>query len=184
MTSPSSITALVSDLARVDILINNAGVSVPRPCLDLEIETTVKTIFEANVFGVMRVVQAVAPLLIASEGTIVNIGSIAPVVPLVFGGAYNASKAALHAYADCLRMELAPFKFTPPPFSGWKKRLLLLTQHPQRPRPHNHNWRRPLRDRPRRLAVRGAARELLLRAHRRLLPAARHAVAAESDASR
>jgi 1-acylglycerone phosphate reductase len=116
VTIPNSVAAAKEKLSaltgrRLDILINNAGQGSPRPCTDLEIETTVKGIFDVNIFGVMRVVQAFVPLLIEAEGMIVNIGSIAPVIPLVFGGAYNASKAALHAYADCLRMELKPFKY-------------------------------------------------------------------------
>jgi 1-acylglycerone phosphate reductase len=53
--------------------------------------------------------QAFAPLLIAAKGTIVQIGSIAAVMPYVFGSAYNASKAALHQYSNTLRVELAPF---------------------------------------------------------------------------
>jgi 1-acylglycerone phosphate reductase len=53
--------------------------------------------------------KAFAPLVIASKGTIVQIGSIAAVMPYVFGSAYNASKAALHAYSSTLRVELEPF---------------------------------------------------------------------------
>ncbi|KAJ7054716.1 hypothetical protein C8F01DRAFT_1259543 [Mycena amicta] len=58
----------------------------------------------------MRMVQEFVPLLIASgDGRIVNIGSIAGVMPLPFNSTYNASKAALHAYGNTLRLELAPF---------------------------------------------------------------------------
>lgn len=57
----------------------------------------------------MRLCQAFSPLLIQSRGTIVQIGSLAGIMPYVFGSVYNASKAALHAYSDTLRVELAPF---------------------------------------------------------------------------
>ena len=57
----------------------------------------------------MRICKAFAPLLIEAKGTIVQIGSIAGIMPYVFGSAYNASKAALHAYSNTLRLELAPF---------------------------------------------------------------------------
>ena len=53
--------------------------------------------------------KAFSPLLIRARGTIVQIGSVAGVIPYVFGSVYNASKAALHAYSDSLRIELAPF---------------------------------------------------------------------------
>lgn len=69
----------------------------------------------------MRVTKAFMPLLIkaaenkdarsgrAADPRIVMIGSLAGVMPYVFGGAYNATKAALHAYSDTLRVEIEPF---------------------------------------------------------------------------
>lgn len=60
-------------------------------------------------FAVMMMCKAFVPLLIAAEGTIVQIGSVAGVMPYVFGSAYNASKAALHQYSNTLRLELKPF---------------------------------------------------------------------------
>jgi 1-acylglycerone phosphate reductase len=80
----------------------------------LEIDTVVKDMFEVNVYGVMRVVQEFVHLLIKAEGTIVNIGSIAAIMPYVFGSAYNATKAALHSYSETLRVELKPFKYVLP----------------------------------------------------------------------
>ena len=56
----------------------------------------------------MALCQAFVPLLIAAKGSIINIGSLAAVMPYVFGSVYNASKAALHSYSDTLRVELAP----------------------------------------------------------------------------
>jgi len=92
----------------LDYLINNAGRNYTVPSLDLDIEEARAT-FETNVFAVMRMCQAFAPLLIQAKGTIVQIGSLAGVMPYVFGGVYNASKAALHSYSDTLRVEIAPF---------------------------------------------------------------------------
>jgi len=57
----------------------------------------------------MHICSVFSPLLIRSRGTIVQIGSIAGIIPYVFGSIYNASKAALHSYSDSLRVELAPF---------------------------------------------------------------------------
>jgi 1-acylglycerone phosphate reductase len=57
----------------------------------------------------MGITQQFIPLLIASKGLIINIGSLAGVTPYVFGSVYNASKAALHSYSATLRLELAPY---------------------------------------------------------------------------
>jgi 1-acylglycerone phosphate reductase len=53
--------------------------------------------------------QTFAPFIIATKGSIVQIGSVAGIMPYVFGSAYNSSKAALHQYSNTLRVELAPF---------------------------------------------------------------------------
>ncbi|KAJ7607315.1 NAD(P)-binding protein [Roridomyces roridus] len=93
----------------LNIRVNNAGLGCSVPATDLDLDD-VKTVYEANVFGPMRMVQEFASLLIASsEGRIVNIGSMAGIMPVPFGSAYNSSKAALHAYSNTLRLEMAPF---------------------------------------------------------------------------
>lgn len=71
----------------------------------------VKDVFNVNVFGQVAMVQEFVPLLLASDhARIVQIGSLAGLAPVPFGFAYNASKAALSAMSDTLRIELAPFK--------------------------------------------------------------------------
>lgn len=101
-----TVASLTND--KLDVLVNNAGVAVHRPALDLDVDGIVRTTFEVNVLGVMRVVKAFSELLINAKGCIVNIGSSAPIAPLAFSSAYNASKAAVHAYGDALRMEMLP----------------------------------------------------------------------------
>ena len=93
----------------LDYLVNNAGRNYTVPALDIDF-AEVQSVFESNVFAVMRLCQAFAPLLIQSKGTIINIGSVAARISYVFGSVYNASKGALHAYSDTLRVELAPFE--------------------------------------------------------------------------
>ena len=78
------------------------------PATDLELDE-VQSIFSTNVIAVMDIIQTFLPLLLAARGTIANIGSVAGLIPFIWGAAYNASKAALHSYADTLRVELAPF---------------------------------------------------------------------------
>ena len=65
--------------------------------------------FETNLFSVVAITQAFIPNLISSKGLVLNIGSVAAIVPYVFGSLYNASKAALHSFSSTLRLELEPF---------------------------------------------------------------------------
>ncbi|KAE9968686.1 hypothetical protein BLS_005130 [Venturia inaequalis] len=111
--SLESIAQLKKDVERItsgklDYLVNNAGRNYTVPALDLELSEVEQT-FRTNVFAVMMMCKAFAPLLIEAQGTIVQIGSVAGVMPYVFGSAYNASKAALHQYTNTLRLELKPF---------------------------------------------------------------------------
>ncbi|KAI4519948.1 NAD(P)-binding protein [Schizophyllum commune Loenen D] len=95
VTSDESVEALkdaVSEITggRLSVLINNA-------------------MFDTNVFGVMRMVDAFAPLLVADgDARILNVGSMAGTIPFPFESAYAASKAAVHSYSEALRVELAP----------------------------------------------------------------------------
>ncbi|KAI1627844.1 short chain dehydrogenase/reductase [Exophiala viscosa] len=91
----------------LDYLVNNAGVSYVMPALDIDM-SEVRRLFDVNLFAIMRICQVFCPMLIQAKGTIVMIGSLAGVIPYVFGSVYNASKAALHAYANTLRVELTP----------------------------------------------------------------------------
>ena len=64
--------------------------------------------FATNFFAVVRLCQTFMPLLRRSQGTIVQIGSVAGCIPYAWGSVYNASKAALHSYSAALRVEVAP----------------------------------------------------------------------------
>ncbi|KAJ5824295.1 Glucose/ribitol dehydrogenase [Penicillium robsamsonii] len=92
----------------LDYLINNAGRNYTVPAMEVEL-SEVRQTFETNFFAVITMCQTFLPLLIKAKGTIVQIGSIAGIIPYVFGSVYNASKAALHSFSDTLRVELAPF---------------------------------------------------------------------------
>lgn len=78
------------------------------PLLDTDISEA-KKMFDVNVFALISVTKAFSPLLIASKGTIINIGSIAGKAPIPWQGYYNASKAAVNILSDQLRLELSPF---------------------------------------------------------------------------
>jgi 1-acylglycerone phosphate reductase len=113
-TSSESIEALKTEISsrtggKLDFLVNNAGRNYTVPALEVEMHE-IEATFAVNVFAVMRMSQAFAPLLIEAQGTIAMIGSLAGVMPYTFGSVYCASKAALHGYTDTLRLELKPFK--------------------------------------------------------------------------
>jgi 1-acylglycerone phosphate reductase len=78
------------------------------PLLDSEVSVARK-IFDLNVFALVAVTQAFAPLLIASQGIVINIGSIVGKFPFPWQGYYNASKAAVNLLSNQLRIELSPF---------------------------------------------------------------------------
>ena len=89
-------------------LVNNAGIAVAGPLEFLPIDA-LRHQLEVNVIGPIAVMQAFLPALRAGHGRIVNIGSIAGRSSLPFTGAYSASKYAVEALTDAMRLELRPW---------------------------------------------------------------------------
>lgn len=89
-------------------LVNNAGIAIGSP-LEVIPLSQLRKQFEVNVIGQIAVTQAFLPLLRRSRGRIVNMGSIAGrgTIPLL--GPYSATKYAMEALTDALRMELRPW---------------------------------------------------------------------------
>ncbi len=93
----------------LDTLVNNAGYGLMGPSAEIEPDDLRRQL-ETNVVGPMALIRAIVPAMAQrGAGLIVNIGSVSGVVASPFSGAYCASKAALHALTDSLRMELAQF---------------------------------------------------------------------------
>lgn len=93
---------------QVGALVNNAGYGAMGPLLDVPPQEWQRQ-FDVNVFAPMALTRAVLPGMISRQrGTVVNISSVSGVMPTPFAGAYCASKAALNAASDALRMELRP----------------------------------------------------------------------------
>ena len=89
-------------------LVNNAGIAIGGP-LELIPLAQLRRQLEVNVVGQIAVTQAVLPLLRRARGRIVNMGSIAGRGTIPMTGPYSASKHALEALTDALRLELYPW---------------------------------------------------------------------------
>ena len=89
-------------------LVNNAGIVVAGPLEALSLEE-VRRQFEVNVFGALAVTQAFIPHLRPGPGRIVNVSSINGRIVTPFAAPYGASKFALEALSDGLRLELRPW---------------------------------------------------------------------------
>jgi NAD(P)-dependent dehydrogenase (short-subunit alcohol dehydrogenase family) len=93
----------------IDILVNNAGYATAGPILELS-EESLRAQFETNVFGLIAVTKRFAEAMIdRKKGRIVNVGSVSGRIPAPMLGAYHATKYALEALNDAMRMELAAF---------------------------------------------------------------------------
>lgn len=103
-----ALAELHQEAGRLDVLVNNAGYGAMGPILDAG-AAGMRQQFETNVFSLVELTRACFTLLRASQGLVVNIGSVSGVLVTPFAGAYCASKAAVTALSDALRMELAPF---------------------------------------------------------------------------
>lgn len=113
VTHPDSVNQAVmhtlEQFGRIDVLVNNAGYAQFGAVEEIPVEK-VRQMFEVNVFGVLRMIRAVAPHMREQRaGRIINISSLAGKLSTPANGTYSATKFALEALSDALRWELAPF---------------------------------------------------------------------------
>ncbi|PVU92084.1 hypothetical protein BB559_003859 [Furculomyces boomerangus] len=92
--------------SKIDILVNNAGLAYGMDQLKDVPESSIDIMLNTNVKGLIWMAQQVLPKMIeANEGHIINIGSIAGLTSYPNGSIYAATKHAVHAISDALRME-------------------------------------------------------------------------------
>ncbi|QNF94614.1 SDR family NAD(P)-dependent oxidoreductase [Janibacter sp. YB324] len=107
VTDPDAVAALAAEVGdRLDVLVNNAGGAYGLdPVATGDVEDW-RAMYEVNVIGTLRVVQALLPSLVAAEGVIVNVGSIAGRTSYEGGAGYTAAKHALATMTETMRLEL------------------------------------------------------------------------------
>jgi len=113
VTDGDSVSALVATVlaqtGRIDLLVNNAGVGLLGGAEESSV-AQVQSLFDVNLFGVMRMINAVLPSMRRrGEGRIVNIGSILGLVPAPYSAHYSAVKHALEGYSESLDHEVRAF---------------------------------------------------------------------------
>lgn len=105
----AGVAAVLEHSGRIDVLVNNAGYGSYGAIEDVD-PAEAQRQFDVNVFGAMRLTQLVLPHMRAQGGgTVVNISSMGGRFHTPLGGWYHATKFALEALSDALRVEVAPF---------------------------------------------------------------------------
>ncbi len=105
VTDARSVEQLADAVPECDLLVANAGGAFDMdPVADADVDSWART-YDVNVLGTVRTVQAVLPALVAARGHVVLTGSTAGRWSYEGGGAYTASKHALVALAETLRLE-------------------------------------------------------------------------------
>ncbi len=104
-----AVNKIVAEKKRIDVLVNNAGYGLVGCVEELSIDE-VKAIFETNLFGIVRVTQAVLPTMRKQgSGIIVNVSSVAGRISFPVTPAYISTKFALEGLSESMRYELEQF---------------------------------------------------------------------------
>ena len=109
VTNADHIAKAAAEATDVKVLVNNAGVATSMGTMitDPAVNPMARTEFEVNVFGLINVTQAFAPVLNANGGgAVVNLGSVASLVSFAMAQTYSASKAAVHSISQALRIAM------------------------------------------------------------------------------
>ena len=105
----SLVSTVLSQTGRIDLLVNNAGIGMLGGAEESSV-AQVQALFDVNVFGVIRMTNAVLPSMRRrGDGRIINIGSILGLVPAPYSAHYSAAKHALEGYSESLDHEVRAF---------------------------------------------------------------------------
>lgn len=139
VTDEASVVAAISqaqdELGRIDLLVNNAGYAVSGAAEESSVEQ-VQALFDTNFLGVVRVTNAVLPIMRAQGGgRILNVGSVMGLIPGPFGAYYAASKHAIEGYSESLDHEVRPFGIRVAVIEPWATKTSIEANSPQGDRP-------------------------------------------------
>lgn len=102
----SLVEKVIERFGRIDVLVNNAGVGAVGAGEESSINQT-KEVFDINVFGLMRMTNAVLPHMRAKgSGRVVNVSSVLGLIPAPFMASYAATKHAVEGYSESVDHEL------------------------------------------------------------------------------
>jgi short-subunit dehydrogenase len=103
------VAEVLAQAGRIDLLVNNAGIGLFGGAEESSIQQ-VRALFDVNLFGVMRVTNAVLPSMRqAGRGRIINVSSVLGFIPAPYAAHYSATKHALEGYSESLDHELRAF---------------------------------------------------------------------------
>lgn len=139
VTDDASVQALIADVmasaGRLDLLVNNAGYALSGAAEESSI-AQVHALFETNFHGVVRVTNAVLPIMRAQgAGRILNVGSVVGLIPGPFGAYYAASKHAIEGYSESLDHEVRPFGIRVAVIEPWATKTSIEGSSPRGDRP-------------------------------------------------
>lgn len=139
VTSDASVAEAVAlahaELGHIDLLINNAGYALSGAAEESSVDQ-VRSLFETNFLGVVRVTNAVLPIMRQQGyGRILNIGSVVGLIPGPFGAYYTASKHAIEGYSESLDHEVRQFGVRVAVIEPWATKTSIEANSPQGDRP-------------------------------------------------
>ena len=102
----TTITLIMTDYIKIDILVNSAGVGTGGAIEDIDIDE-LKWVYDVNLFGLIELTRGLLPLLRRSDNPkIVNVGSVAGEITIPYQTSYSMSKKSVQSFTEGLRIEL------------------------------------------------------------------------------